>query len=109
MPGITDTHTFFTGYAVFHIGADLSKVQNSEEGLEVLKAYEEEKHPAGALFGHGWDAGQWSRQDGERMLEENYSERPVILFAADRSTCIMNRKAREVYQFSPEECYPESY
>lgn len=109
MPGITDTHTFFTGYAVFHIGADVSKVQSSEEGLEVLKVYEEEKHPAGALFGHGWDPGQWSRQDGERMLEENYSEKPVILFAADRSTCIMNQKAREVYQFTPEECYPESY
>lgn len=43
------------------------------------------------------------------MLEENYSEKPVILFAADRSTCIMNQKAREVYQFTPEECYPESY
>ncbi len=26
MPGITDTHTFFTGYAVIHVGADVSEV-----------------------------------------------------------------------------------
>ncbi len=109
MPGIADTHTFFTGYAIFHIGADVSKVRSNEEGLEILKAYDLEKHPEGALFGHGWEPEQWNRQDGERMLEENYSERPVILFAADRSTCIMNSKAREIYQFTPEECYPESY
>lgn len=24
MPGVTDTHTFFTGYAVFHLGVDNS-------------------------------------------------------------------------------------
>lgn len=43
------------------------------------------------------------------MLEAEYPEKPVILFAADRSTCIMNRKASEVYQFTPDTCYPEKY
>ena len=23
MPGITDTHTFFTGYAIYHVGASI--------------------------------------------------------------------------------------
>ena len=31
MPGITDTHTFFTGYAVFHVGADLSEVRDNKK------------------------------------------------------------------------------
>lgn len=26
MPGVTDTHTFFTGYAVFHLGVDVSEM-----------------------------------------------------------------------------------
>lgn len=109
MPGITDTHTFFTGYAVFHIGADVSGVGDNETGLAVLRRYDEAKRPPGALFGHGWDPEKWERQDGERMLEECYPDKAVILFAADRSSCIMNRKARETYKFTPETCYPESY
>ncbi len=109
MPGIVDTHTFFTGYAVFHLGADVSGVTDNESGLKVLKAYDTEKKPSGALFGHGWNPEKWSQQEGERMLEAEYPEKPVILFAADRSTCIMNRKASEVYQFTPDTCYPEKY
>lgn len=109
MPGITDTHTFFTGYAVFHLGADVSHVADSKEGLKVLKAYEKEKKSSAVLFGHGWNPDKWDQESGEQMLEKEYPEIPVILFAADRSSCIMNRKAVEVYQFTSDACYPESY
>lgn len=109
MPGITDTHTFFTGYAIFHIGADFSEVRDNEKGLEILKAYESEKNPEGALFGHGWNPEQWNQQEGIKMLEKHYPDKPVILFAADRSTCIMNQKARDTYKFTEDTCYPESY
>ena len=109
MPGITDTHTFFTGYAVFHVGADMSDVTDSEQGLKALQKYECGRSAEGAIFGHGWDPEKWSQAEGEKMLETEYSDRAVILFAADRSTCIMNRKARELYGFTPESCYPESY
>lgn len=109
MPGITDTHTFFTGYVIFHIGADLSGVTESTKGKEILKAYEKEEQPVGALFGHGWDPEKWKRAEGEEMLEEEFPDRAVILFAADRSTCLMNRRARDEYGFTPESCYPESY
>lgn len=109
MPGIVDTHTFFSGYAVFHLGADVSKVTDSEAGLKTLKAYEREKKPSGVLFGHGWDPQKWDQHSGEQMLEKEYPQIPVILFSADRSSCIMNRRARDTYQFTPETCYPESY
>ncbi|MGZ7196589.1 hypothetical protein ACXWOC_10410, partial [Streptococcus pyogenes] len=55
MPGITDTHTFFTGYAVFHVGADMSDVTDSEQGLKALQKYECGRSAEGAIFGHGWD------------------------------------------------------
>lgn len=109
MPGITDTHTFFTGYAVFHVGADISEVTDNAQGLKVLKCYETGRSPEGALLGHGWNPEKWDRTEGEKMLETEYPERAVILFAADRSTCIMNQKARDTYCFTPESCYPESY
>ena len=43
------------------------------------------------------------------MLEEKFPNKAVIIFSADRSCCIMNQKARNIYQFSAETCYPESY
>ena len=109
MPGIVDTHTFFTGYVVYHLGADVSQVTDSESGKKILRAYETAHRPSGALLGHGWDAKKWSRDAGERMLEAEFPEKPVILFAADRSSCIMNRKASERYHFTSDTCYPESY
>lgn len=109
MPGITDTHTFFTGYAVFHVGADVSAVQDNEKGLSILKAYEKEHQPHGAILGHGWDPEKWNKQEAEKMLEEYYPEKAVILFAADRSTCIMNQIAIDIYQFTSNTCYPEKY
>lgn len=109
MPGITDTHTFFTGYAVFHLGADVSEVKTNEEGEKVLRVYEEKKHPKNVIFGHGWKPDQWNQSEGEQMLEQIFPDKPVILFAEDRGSCIMNEKAREVYQFTSESCYPESY
>ena len=109
MPGITDTHTFFTGYAIYHVGADFSKVTDNEDGCCILKKYEQKKHPEGALLGHGWNPEMWDRQNGEEMLEEKFPNKAVIIFSADRSCCIMNQKARNIYQFSAETCYPESY
>lgn len=109
MPGIVDSHTFFTGWAIFHVGADVSEAEDNEKGLEILRAYEKEKKPAGALLGHGWNPEKWSRGEGEELLKKEYPDKPVILFAADRSTCMMNQIAMDTYGFTPESCYPESY
>ncbi|MEY8355052.1 amidohydrolase family protein [Lachnospiraceae bacterium 54-53] len=109
MPGIVDTHTFFTGYAIYHIGADVSEVSDSERGCLILKKYGQEKKPEGALFGHGWNPELWDSGEAEKMIENEYPDKPVIIFSADRCTCIMNQKARMLYQFTPDTCYPEKY
>lgn len=107
MPGIVDTHTFFTGYAVYHLGADFSNVLDNENGRKILKNYDAMGKKV--LFGHGWNPEQWSRENGEQLVEEQYPDKPVIIFSADRSNCIMNQKAKELYQFTGDSCYPESY
>lgn len=109
MPGIVDTHTFFTGYAIFHVGLDASCVETCGQLEEAVEAYVKEKQPKGAVLGHGWQPDRFSRKEGEAVLEEKYGDRPVIIFAADRGSCIMNRKAEEVYDFTADACYPESY
>ena len=58
---------------------------------------------------HGWNPNGFETEGLEEKLNEAYPDRAVIVFAADRSTCMMNRKAEETYGFNPKECYPEAY
>lgn len=108
MPGMIDTHTFFTGYAIFHVGVDLSEVHTSEQAKKAIENYKKTKKTS-IILGHGWDPEKWNKEEGERFLEETYSDLPVILFAADRGSCIMNTVAKNIYKFDSESCYPESY
>lgn len=108
-PGFIDVHTFFTGYAIFHIGMDVSEIDTVSECMERLQNYALDRQPDSALFGHGWNPEKLEAGPVEEKLNQSYPERAVILFAANRGTCIMNQKAREVYGFTPEECYPEAY
>lgn len=108
-PGFIDVHTFFTGYAIFHIGMDVSGITSADECMERLQRYVEERDEGSTLFGHGWNPEKLSLGEMEEILNQKYPERAVILFAADRGSCIMNQKAKDDYGFSAEECYPEAY
>lgn len=108
MPGITDTHTFFTGYAIFHVGVDVSLAENSEDAIKAIEEYRK-MHEAPVILGHGWNPEKWDKEEGEKAIERVYADLPVILFAVDRGSCIMNQVAKDVYKFDAESCYPESY
>lgn len=108
-PGFIDVHTFFTGYAIFHIGIDMSGITSQEEFLQKIKEQVEKEKEPSAVFGHGWNPNGFETEGLEEKLNEAYSDRAVIVFAADCSTCMMNRKAEEAYGFNPKECYPEAY
>ncbi len=108
-PGFIDVHTFFTGYAIFHIGMDVSQIGTAKECMERLQEYARERTPGSTIFGHGWNPQKLEAGPVEEMLNETYPGRAVILFAASRGACIMNQKARDTYGFTPEECYPEAY
>ena len=108
-PGFIDVHTFFTGYAIFHIGIDMSGITSQEEFLQKIKEQVEKEKEPSTVFGHGWNPNGFETEGLEEKLNEAYPDRAVIVFAADRSTCMMNRKAEETYGFNPKECYPEAY
>lgn len=77
MPGLIDTHTFFTGYAVFHVGADFSNVASSEEAVNVINRYIEKKHSK-LVLGHGWNPNKLCREEGRRTLENTYPNNSVF-------------------------------
>ena len=108
MPGIADCHTFFTGYAIYHVGVDVSKVHDSKSGCDAIGQYLKKKE-CKVVLGHGWNPEFWNQKEAEESIEKSYPEIPVVLFAADRGSCIMNQIAKDTYQFDSDSCYPESY
>lgn len=109
MPGIVDCHTFFTGYAVAHVGADFSDVMDRESGLAAIRKYVESNDWVNVALGHGWNPQKWRQQDAEAAIEAEYPDRAVVVFAKDRGSCIVNRKAQEKYQLTSGACFPEMY
>jgi predicted amidohydrolase YtcJ len=111
IPGLTDDHVFFTGWALLSLGADLSDARTDEEGIELLQTYarrhsDANKDTSSPIFGHNWSKRYFSPH-AEDKLTCAFPRRPVVAFTTDRNTCWMNQAARDRYCFSPEECYAE--
>jgi len=71
-PGFIDVHTFFTGYAIFHIGIDMSGITSQEEFLQKIKEQVEKEKEPSTVFGHGWNPnGEGINiEHGKRMREK---------------------------------------
>lgn len=104
-PGFVDVHTFFTGWALLSLGADLSAARVDTDAVAALKEYEKTVPADAALFGHSWQP-DFEVTD-EALLDKTWPGRPVVAFTADRGTCWMNTAAKERYGFGPEKCYAE--
>lgn len=108
-PGFVDTHTFFTGYVIYNIGIDVSKSKSMEECIDVLKKYESLVADNATIFGHGWNPKTFGKDMMIEKLDKVFQNKRVIVFSVNRDTCLMNTKAIETYEFTPDECYPEAY
>jgi predicted amidohydrolase YtcJ len=106
IPGMTDNHTFFTGWALQRLGCDLSDAHDTQQGIAALASYVETLSEDVPVFGHGWNADEFG-DDAEDALDAAFPKRPVVAFTSDRDTCWMNSAARERYGFTPDECYAE--
>lgn len=106
MPGMTDNHTFFTGWALTRIGADLAGSADLDEDLARMRRQADRLPADEVVLGHAWD-GSHASPEAEERLTRAFPNRPAVAFTADRDTCWMNARARERYGFTPEECYAE--
>lgn len=106
LPGLCDNHTFFTGWALLHLGVDLSGTHNADAALALLEGYAETLPVGAPVFGHSCPVADLG-PDAGRKLDAAFPDRPVVAFNADRSSCWMNAAARKCYGFTPEECYAE--
>lgn len=101
MPGLTDNHTFFTGWSLLHVGPDLGEARDAREAAALVAEAAAGLEPGKPLFAHNWDAG-FAGAEADALLEEAVPDRPFVAFTADRGACWINQRARERYQFDNE-------
>lgn len=107
-PGFVDVHCFFTGHVLNFVGADLTLTSSYEEILTVVKNYASTLDDNSPILGHGWNQEKIAIPD-KNLLDIEFCDRPVVLFAKGTETCWMNTAAQKKYHFTPDTCYPEAY
>lgn len=106
--GFGDTHTFFTGFIIDHLGIDLSAAEDLEELRAVLENELLNKRNDKALFGNHLKEKLAVQEATENMLSELSSQIPIVLFVPGHGSCAMNQKARNQFGFTPDTCYAEA-
>lgn len=106
-PGFVDVHCFFTGWLLTTAGPDLQACTTESSVLSELSSYSAGLRPGDTLLARGLkpDFTGLTRE----KLDEVFPDHPVILFYENGESCYMNSSAEEVYQFTPETCWSESY
>lgn len=104
MPGLIDTHCFFTGYALQHIGPNLSEIESQEDLVKMLQEYystsikQSGNEGVFPILGHGLST-SLLKEIQTVVLERQYPGYPIVLFTTDNESCWMNEIAKESYGF----------
>jgi predicted amidohydrolase YtcJ len=103
-PGFIDAHAHFTGYAGNLSRVNLVDTKSWEEVMDRTKAFAA-SHTSGWLTGRGWDQNDWPVKDfpNNKLLNEAFPDRPVLLTRIDGHAAIANKKALEMAGVKPGE------
>jgi predicted amidohydrolase YtcJ len=96
-PGFIDGHTHFYRYGQGLQTVDLSGTESWDEITGRVKAFGD-KNKEGWLIGRGWDQNDWDRKEfpDNRLLNELYPSRPVVLSRIDGHAVIANDAALKI-------------
>ena len=97
-PGFIDAHAHFAGYSASLQTADLVGSESWEEVLQRLKDFAGKLEPDQWLTGRGWDQNDWpvKKFPDNKMLDQLFPDRPVLLSRIDGHAAIANSKALEL-------------
>jgi len=96
-PGFIDGHTHFYRYGQGLQTVDLSGTESWDEITGRVKAFGD-KNKEGWLIGRGWDQNDWDRKEfpDNKLLNELYPTRPVVLSRIDGHAVIANDAALKI-------------
>ena len=103
--GFGDTHTFFTGYVIEHLGVDFSDCHSIEQLEKKVTAQKDIVH---VMFGNHLEKKFVKNEAAEKMLERVMPDKAVVLFTEGHATCLMNEKAKAEFGFDEDHCYSEA-
>lgn len=108
LPGFTDAHCHFVGYALSLLRADLTGTRSFNEVLARTKEFVD-KHPIDGgvslpdtaqkwILGRGWDQNNWDQKNwpDNKQLDSLYPDVPVLLTRIDGHAAIANSKALQI-------------
>jgi hypothetical protein len=90
-PGFIDAHCHFYNYGKSLQNADLRGTDSFDEVLDVMKKFNEAKHPR-CLIGRGWDQNDWPVKEfpDNSKLDELFPDLPVVLTRIDGHAVLVN-------------------
>ena len=95
LPGFTDSHVHFPGWAVAQTEVRLEETRSVEEAVARVREALDGRSGGGWLRGRGWRSGDWSPavEPTKELLDELASEIPIALTARDGHSLWLNSAA----------------
>ncbi|MFN7540352.1 MAG: amidohydrolase [Bacteroidota bacterium] len=94
-PGWIDAHAHFVGYGQSLYTVDLFGTSSWEEAVERVKQFAAQHPEMEWIQGRGWDQNKWpgKKFPDNRLLNESFPDRPVVLTRIDGHASIANNEA----------------
>lgn len=101
-PGFIDAHAHFVGYSQTVDEADLVGTKSWQEIIDIIKGFAK-THTEGWISGRGWDQNDWENTSfpDNKLLNELFPDRPVILGRIDGHAAIANQYALDIAGIKP--------
>ncbi len=98
IPGLTDAHAHFQGYALSLADLDLSGTGSFEEILEMVRSKAAEVEKGKWISGRGWDQNDWASKDfpDRTGLDLASPDNPVLLVRVCGHAALANSAALEL-------------
>ena len=94
-PGWIDAHAHFVGYGQSLYTVDLFGTNSWEEAVARVKQFAAEHPEMEWIEGRGWDQNKWpgKKFPDNRLLNESFPNRPIVLMRIDGHASIANNEA----------------
>ena len=98
IPGLTDAHAHFIGYAENRHRVDLTGTHSLAEVRERISEYIRKGVPGGWVIGRGWDQNDWSIREypGRKDLDDVSGDIPVLIRRVCGHAAVANSRALEL-------------